>query len=188
MLRSAQHNGLQPPTKQAGQNLSQKQPPQDSGLTVLPIPSHPKLVAPWSPPCSCPVLRNPVGTLLPRATAEAPRAVKTRGGRKQKGASWGWEVVGRSQGPLPRHPPFPVPGRGAWVPSVSSQDCARSAGAFQGWGSSPLAGPGLRPEIPDRPAPPPPRESRIAGLSAPRSADSASTRPAPSLRWRPLTR
>lgn len=91
--------------------------PEARTLVSLSFPSHPKLVTPRCAPCSCPALRNPVETLLPRATAEAPRAVKTRGGRRQKGASWGWEVVGRGQGPLPRHPPFPVAGRGAWVSS-----------------------------------------------------------------------
>lgn len=40
MLGSAPHNGLQLSTNQAGENLAQKQPPQDPDLTVLPIPSQ----------------------------------------------------------------------------------------------------------------------------------------------------
>lgn len=63
-----------------------------------PCPTQPRPVAPLSPPCSCRAPRNPGETLPPRATAAAPRAVETRGGRRRRGASWGWEVVGRGQG------------------------------------------------------------------------------------------
>lgn len=74
-------------------------------------------------------------------------------------------MVGRSQGFLPQHPPFPLSGRGAWVPAVSSQDCAE-AGTFQGWGQNPFAGLWPRPAIPDRPAPAP----RVVKRRPPRSA------------------
>lgn len=63
--------------------------------------------------------------------------------------------MGRSQGFLPRHPPFPLSRRGGWVPAVSSQDCSGSTETFQGWGPSPFAGLGLRAAILDRPAPAP---------------------------------
>lgn len=147
-------------------------------LVPLSFPSHPKLVAPRSPPCSCPALRSPVETLLPRAAAKAPRAVKTRGGRRQKGASWGWEVVGRGQGPLPRHPPFPVSGREAWVPSCLVSGLC---GEHQ---SLPEQAPQSRSAPPrPRPASPGAQASRLRSAdSAPRATARALPPP------RPLTR
>lgn len=136
-----------------------------------PCPAQPRPAAPLSPPCSCRAPRNPGETLPPRPTAAAPRAVETRGGRRRRGASWGWEVVGRGQGASATATPEPC------APAASRPGPRLGPRSLPGPRTHSSRGPGFRAHSPGAAPPPPGPPVAPAGERGPLGSLLTPTRP-----------